>query len=35
MAKIKKAQSGKEVGDYFWKIPKYKNSQSGFCKSDV
>ena len=26
MAKIKKAQSGKEVGDYFWKDPKYKFS---------
>jgi hypothetical protein len=24
MAKIKKAQNGKEVGDYFWKTPKYK-----------
>ena len=26
MAKIKKAQNGKEVGDYFWKDPKYKFS---------
>lgn len=32
MAKIKKAQSGKEVGDYFWKTPKYKNFGEGSKK---
>jgi hypothetical protein len=32
MAKIKKAQNGKEVGDYFWKDPKYKNFGEGSKK---
>jgi hypothetical protein len=30
--KIKKAQNGKEVGDYFWKDPKYKNFGEGSKK---